>query len=293
MSNANNRLQKLSGSGFEIADGEPDIRGWDVMDGQGANIGEVDELLFDKQSQKVRYLIVELDDDYSGFEDKHVLVPIGLAEIHSSDDDVLLSNVSRSQLLSLPEYDENNFTADTETTIRNVFAGAGAAALGAGAALGHEDFYEHEHFDDNRLYNSRKSEQPQTTVPVIEENLQIGKREVATGGVRIKSSIVEQPVQETVSLRQEHVTIERTPVDRPVGENNVAPFEEMVIEAKETAEIPVVSKDVRVVEEITVDKNVEYREEVINETLRSTEVEVEQLVPDKNRSADLGQNSGT
>ncbi len=42
-----NHLEELSGSDYEIVDGEPDINGWDVIDHNGQKIGEVDELLFD------------------------------------------------------------------------------------------------------------------------------------------------------------------------------------------------------------------------------------------------------
>ena len=46
---------------------------------------------------------------------------------------------------------------------------------------------------------------------VIEEELQIGKRQVQSGGVRIHSFVTERPVEEQVTLRDETVHIERHP----------------------------------------------------------------------------------
>ncbi|HLV79213.1 MAG TPA: DUF2382 domain-containing protein [Chthonomonadaceae bacterium] len=74
------------------------------------------------------------------------------------------------------------------------------------------------------------------TIPVIQEEMQVGKREVETGGVRVTSQMTEQPVEQEVPLREEHVTVERRPVDRPVSVGDMAAFQEGVIEVTETAE---------------------------------------------------------
>jgi uncharacterized protein (TIGR02271 family) len=115
------------------------------------------------------------------------------------------------------------------------------------------------------------------TAKVIEENLQVGKRTVETGGARLRSRIVERPVEESVRLRQERVTVQRTPVNRPATEADFANFKEGQIEVVEHAEVPVVAKEARVVEEVSLGKQVEERQETIRDTVRSTEVEVENL----------------
>ena len=83
--NAGKRLQRLQHSNYEIADGEPDIRGWDVKDAAGKTIGEVDELIFDVQSRKVRYMVVDLDENDFDLDKRDVLIPIGLGELHKSE----------------------------------------------------------------------------------------------------------------------------------------------------------------------------------------------------------------
>lgn len=114
-------------------------------------------------------------------------------------------------------------------------------------------------------------------VPVVEEQLEIGKRQVNRGGVRIHSHIVEQPVQENVSLREEHVTVERRPVYRDATEADLADFKEGTIEIHETVEEPVISKRRRVVEEIVIGRQTRERTATISETVRRTEVSVEQM----------------
>jgi uncharacterized protein (TIGR02271 family) len=111
-------------------------------------------------------------------------------------------------------------------------------------------------------------------IPVVEEELRVGKREVSGGRVRVRSYVVETPVQEQVSLRQEHVSIERRPADRPISDADRT-FQDRTIEATEKREEAVVSKDARVKEELVVKKDVDQRTQTVSDTVRKTEVEVE------------------
>ena len=115
------------------------------------------------------------------------------------------------------------------------------------------------------------------TIKVIEENLEVGKRTVETGGVRLRSRIVSRPVEENIRLREERVTVQRTPVSRPATEADFGTFREGQIELTEHAEVPVVSKTANVVEEISIGKEVTERDQVIQDTVRKTEVDVEDL----------------
>jgi uncharacterized protein (TIGR02271 family) len=115
------------------------------------------------------------------------------------------------------------------------------------------------------------------TAQVIEESLQVGKRVEQTGGVRLRSRIVEKPVEASVRLREEHVVVNRTPVDRPATEADFQAFKEGEIEVTESAERAVVGKEAHVVEEVSLGKEVSEREQVIHDTVRKTEVDVEQI----------------
>jgi len=114
-------------------------------------------------------------------------------------------------------------------------------------------------------------------IPVVEEDLRVGKRTVLRGGVRVYSRVVEQPVEETVNLQEERVRVERQPVNRPVKESDFRTGRDEVIEVEEYAEEPVVSKEARVVEEVRVNKEATQRKETVRDKVRRTEVEVENL----------------
>ena len=113
------------------------------------------------------------------------------------------------------------------------------------------------------------------TLKVMEERLRVGKREVAAGAVRIRSYIVERPVEEQITLHEERVGVERHAVDRPASPADFAAFEERTIEARATSEEAVVSKEARVVEEIGLRKEASDRVETVRDTVRKTEVEIE------------------
>jgi uncharacterized protein (TIGR02271 family) len=114
-------------------------------------------------------------------------------------------------------------------------------------------------------------------IPVIKESLEVGKRTIGTGGVRVFARTVSEPVNESVDLRSEHAQVTRRPADRPATEADLNALKDRTIEVRETAEKAVVSKTARVVEEVSVGKTVENRTENISDSLRHTEVEVERL----------------
>jgi len=129
-------------------------------------------------------------------------------------------------------------------------------------------------------------------IPIVEERLRVGKREVAHGRVRVRSYVVETPVEEQVRLHQEHVDVERRAVDRPVTDADRL-FQERTIEATETAEEAVVSKEARVKEEVVLRKHEEDRTETVRDSVRRTEVEVEDERQAGTAAGRTGTGSGT
>jgi uncharacterized protein (TIGR02271 family) len=123
---------------------------------------------------------------------------------------------------------------------------------------------------------TRVEPEEQVTIPVVEEELTVGKREVERGHVRVHTYIEEVPVEEEVRLRQERVTVERHPVDRPATEADLETFAEESMEFTETAKEPVVSRRARVVEEVTVHRDVAEHTETVRDTVRRTHVDVDQ-----------------
>lgn len=112
---------------------------------------------------------------------------------------------------------------------------------------------------------------------MVEEQLQVGKRLVQRGGVRVYSRVVEEPVEENIQLREEKVRVERRAVDRPLGTGEADRLRDQSVEMTETSEEAVVQKRARVREEVIVGKETTQRTEKIRDTVRRTEVEVERL----------------
>lgn len=112
-------------------------------------------------------------------------------------------------------------------------------------------------------------------IPVVEERLNVGKRMVESGRVRVRSYAVEEAVSENVTLHDETVQVDRRVVDRAVTPGDEALFADKVIEATEMREQAVVSKDARVVGEVGIRKDATQRTETVSDKVRHTEVEVE------------------
>jgi uncharacterized protein (TIGR02271 family) len=140
-------------------------------------------------------------------------------------------------------------------------AASSVGSQGIGQSIGHEAHATGTAGDTQRIQ-------------LVEEQLVVGKREVERGGVRVRSYVTEQPVQEQIRLRSERVSVQRTPVDRPVDGDA---FKERSIEMTQTDEEAVVAKTARVVEEVVISKSAEERVEQINDTVRHTEVDIERL----------------
>jgi uncharacterized protein (TIGR02271 family) len=129
-------------------------------------------------------------------------------------------------------------------------------------------------WDANRTQPTARSGTQEEVIPVYEEELKVGKRVVEQGHVRVRVYTVERPVQEGVTLREERVAVERRPVDRPTSGAGEA-FRERTIDVTTHREEPVLAKEARVKEEIVVRKEADQRTETVRDTVRRSEVEIE------------------
>lgn len=122
----------------------------------------------------------------------------------------------------------------------------------------------------------------ETSIPVIEEEMEIGKRNVETGKVRVRSRIVERPVEEHLRLRTENIVTERVPVNRPANAADWDKSGQGEIELTEHEEKPVVNKEARVVEEVKVKKETQEREETMRGSVKRQDVEVDEKKKERN-----------
>ncbi|WP_244433923.1 YsnF/AvaK domain-containing protein [Azospirillum sp. B506] len=116
----------------------------------------------------------------------------------------------------------------------------------------------------------------QETLQSVKEEVEIGKRRVAKGGLKAVSEITETPIQETVTLRDEAVDVEHRKVDRPLRpDEEKAAFGEKTVELMATSETPEITKEARVVGEVVLSKTASEQEKTVETVARRSDVKVE------------------
>lgn len=240
-------------SGYEVADDDPDVRGWQVLSADGLEIGEVDQLLVDTEAMKVRYLDVDLEDALAG--GRHALVPVGYARLDPDGRRVFVDALSSTQVAALPAYGHGPVTRDMDEEFHRPFGGA---------------------------RNSGDGER-ETRIVSHEEQLAIGKRRTEAGEVQVHKRVETEHVRRPVQLAHEEVTVERHPITDPAraaSASGEARIEGGEIHVPLMAEEAVVEKRVVPREELIVRKREVQEPEVVEADLRREHVEV-----DRNRDA--------
>ena len=113
------------------------------------------------------------------------------------------------------------------------------------------------------------------TIKVLQERLRVGKREIAQGSVRVRSYVIDRPIEEQVRLHEERINVRRTAVDRLATAADQPLFQDRTIEARAMSEEAVINKEIRIVEEIGIEKQSSDRTETVHDTIRETKVELE------------------
>lgn len=280
---------------FKVAEGDPDVRGWQVVASDGRKIGEVDELLIDTNAMKVRYLDVEVENGLMAEPDRHVLVPIGYARLDRGSDQVMVDNIASTDLRSMPAYDQSPVTRDYETSVRNSFmggtAGTGMAAGAAGmagstgttdmedttqlAGATHDtDFYTHDSFDDNRFYGRQAGNENEQRLTLSEEELAVGTRQVQAGAVEIDKRVETEHVRESVPVMHEEAVVERRPITDAMSARGATIGEGETLRVPLTGEEVVAETRTVAREELVVRKHEVTETETVEADLRRERAEV-------------------
>jgi sporulation protein YlmC with PRC-barrel domain len=155
------RLEELKG--FQVAEGDHDIRGWEVRTPDDKKIGKVEELIVDPVERRVRYMEVKVDRKALGWDDdRHILVPIGAARLKEDGHDVLIERLPAQGLAGAPAYKRGPITREYETDLRNYYGATTAATAG--------DYYKDELYDDTRLRTRTDERIDASTIPKVGEN---------------------------------------------------------------------------------------------------------------------------
>jgi uncharacterized protein (TIGR02271 family) len=209
---------------FEVADGTPDPRGWTVLDATRTDIGKVHDLIVDTVAMRTRYLDVELDKDATHLDDdRHVLIPVGLARLDDDHDRVVLASLAATQLAALPPFTHEVIDPEYERSLLPRFDSATrteASAFESPASSSAEnrmpssrDFYDNQHFDERSFFGSRRSPN------AVDEGRARAKEQPATSdrGTQSDATSIRRRGEsrqgsEPASTRQDEVTVERIPV---------------------------------------------------------------------------------
>lgn len=143
------RLTELAD--YEVADRNPDVRGWNVISADNKTIGKVDELIVDLDAMKVRYLdiIINKDINDAGTENRHLLIPIGAAQLDDKDDIVRVNDIETVTLLKLPAYEGGKISREYEKNLRRSISGE------YNPETEECGFYDNFLYNDDKFYSSR------------------------------------------------------------------------------------------------------------------------------------------
>jgi uncharacterized protein (TIGR02271 family) len=266
------RLDELDD--FEVADGDPDIRGWDVKGSDGKKFGKVKELIVDTAAMKARYMDVEVDKKVANAKDDwHVLVPIGQARLDDKHDDVLLDTIPQDNLAGAPAYSGGPVTREHENRLREYFGGAAVAGASTGKLGEKDDYYGHPLYDDRKFWGARRTgREGSAYLTRSEEELAVGKRTEKAGEVQVSKSVETEHVKKAVPVTREEVTVERRPATPGMKASGHIGSDEITVPVVE--EEAVVQKRTVPKEEIVIKKHVVTDDQVVEADLKREKVDV-------------------
>lgn len=232
---------------YDVVHESQDCRGWTVTDQAGNSIGKVSDLLVDTDRMRVDSVVI---DGKARIPVEDITLRDKSVAVRGVYDDAAYANVSSGGYTTAENGDKTYGVLDDQSHHR-----------GAGYVSG----------------VTKTANDGDVTIPIIEEQFQVGKQTVESGGAHVRTTIEERPVEENVTLREENVTVERRPVDRPLDADTAAAFKEGSFEVTTQAEVPVVEKQARVVEEVVINKEVAEHTETVRDSVKRTDVKVDEF----------------
>jgi uncharacterized protein (TIGR02271 family) len=258
-------------SDYEVADHDPDVRGWDVIAADGRKIGEVEDLIVDTGAMKVRYLDVEVDKDFRADDNRRILIPVGQARLHENEDHVHVEALSSTDVRTFPAY-QGRLDRSYEDSVHSRFGGSAAAAG--------TDYYANDSFDDERFYGARRGETRDARgrddrMTLSEEKLDVSKHREQAGEVRLNKHVETEHVRKEVPVTHEEAVVERRPLTGADALNAKPTITEDEIRIPLNQEEVSVSKRTVPKEEIVVKKHQVEGTETVEADLRHEEVDID------------------
>jgi uncharacterized protein (TIGR02271 family) len=235
------------------------MRGQPVFDSQHEKIGKVDEIYLDDATQQPEWIGIG-----SGgfFGSKHHLVPVQAATLEK---DGIMVRFSKDQVKKTPDISGDEITQEQERKLYSAYGlqyteAPSPSGLGEGSGK-----------QQPLRGGAEAPARGRESMTRSEEEMRVGTREKDIGKVRLRKFVETEPVTEDVQLRRERATIERTPIDKPVGGDISMGEEELEVELHEDE--PVVEKRAVAKEEVRLGKEEDVETARVQEQLRRERIE--------------------
>ena len=229
-----------------------EMRGAPVYSSDGEQIGEVEEIFLDNQTQKPEW--IGIGTGFMGT--KRVLVPV---EGGQADGDAFRVPYPKDQVKNAPDVDSDEISQDLEAELYSYYGlqyGEQRSDTGlpeGGAPAG-------DMTDDLSVTRS-------------EEELAVGKRSVEQGHVRLRQYVETEPVEMDVALQRETAQVRTEEINQPVSG---AELGEQEIEVPLHGEEAVVEKQAVARERVSIDKDVATEHATVADEVRKERVEVDE-----------------
>ena len=161
------RLEELSD--YKVASDDPDVRNWDVRDADNRVVGKVDNLLVNKDAERVVYLDVEVDksiidakhDPYGRPEnmdvrefinkdgENHVIIPVGMVTLDSESKTVRATGINHRTFAETKRFNRANpINREYEVSVLNSYNRTRDPYI---TDYEDENFYDRDTFDRDRF----------------------------------------------------------------------------------------------------------------------------------------------
>jgi uncharacterized protein (TIGR02271 family) len=267
---------------LHVAEDEPQVQHFGFYNDKGDKLGSIKDLIADTETMKVRFLIVSWHEGI--LERKDLIIPVRDVMIDTAAKRVICGDCTPERLQGYPEYKGGILPDLTKRFTATFLPHKEATGESETPTSRMETMADQTIMDRDVGLRSGRDLGDEARMDVIEEELQVGKRDVPIGEAVIRKTVSEHEVCEPVELRQEHVEIERHAVNRPA---NVAPGTgEMEVHVPLMGQEVVKNKTAFVREEIILRKVADVDKQTVCDTVRSETVDTSDL--DRMTKTDVG-----
>jgi uncharacterized protein (TIGR02271 family) len=249
--------------------------GYEVVDAAGSTIGKVDGVWVDDATNQLEFVSVKI----GRLIGKTHIIPAAQAQVDGSGQTMTVP-YDESQIKDAPSFGtDDELSPEDEDGIYSYYVidrSTSASPTGlptGGTGTAGTEYKESTSGDADSDRDATRDANRDQSLTLHEEELQVGKREVESGRVRLRKVVHTEHQEVPVELRREEVEIERVPATGDVSGGTA--FEEQEITIPVTREEAVVTKESRATEQVRLNKTAETETEMVGQDVRTEDVEVD------------------